>query len=181
LSGLLSEGGPVGVASTGWSLAQTPATGNPQSSMHIAADAVRPPHEILSQESFTSADTKWYGERPCLAVSTVTCRSSAGVNVGQRTIDRDLTTHWAPSGPGPQWITYDLGRMHETASVTLVWYATKAVSVPFTVEVSSDGVTYERQGSGSLADRDTVSTLCTLLPTDGRYVRLSFSPAEGIK
>jgi hypothetical protein len=103
---------------------------------------------------------------------------------GQRrrpTIDRNLTTRWSPSGPGPQWITYDLGRMQEVSSVTVVWYASKPVSVPFTVGVSKDGVTYERQGSGSLAGRATVSALCTFLPADGRYVRLSVSPAEGSK
>jgi hypothetical protein len=71
--------------------------------------------------------------------------------------------------------------MREIASVTVVWYATKLTSVAFTVEVSSDGVTYERLDSGSLTGKGTLSTLRAFVPASGRYVRLSLTPAEGSK
>jgi hypothetical protein len=49
----------------------------------------------------------------------VTASSFNGANVPHRTVDGDLSTHWAPAGSNAEWIEYDLGAVRPLAGVVL--------------------------------------------------------------
>jgi hypothetical protein len=123
--------------------------------------------------SYQPRDMRWQPERECLPIAAVKATSSASAMRPTNTVDRDLRTRWAPTGPGSQWLVYDLGRQQEVSAVTVVWYALKPCRTGLAVEVSADGKTFKEIDHGAINGRGINTTLRTFLPEHARYVRIA--------
>jgi hypothetical protein len=139
--------------------------------VHAYSPSIRA--EMVRATVGNPADMTWTPDQPCLNVAAVTASSSAGKANGERnTIDRDLRTRWSPSSAGSQWVTYDLGRVCEVSSVSLVWYASRGGQTMVKIGVSMDGKTYQTVDSGVLDGRGVNETLRSFVSHDARYVRV---------
>ena len=92
-------------------------------------------------------------------------------NKPENTIDNDPQTKW--SANGKQWIRYDLGIERKIDAVGILWMDPTDRTESYSVEISSDGVTWVQLFNGrSLGTKDGMEYVLT----DGinaRYVRLS--------
>ena len=59
----------------------------------------------------------------------------------EHAVDGLLSTRWSSVFSDPQWLSIDLGREHLIEKVEIVWEA--AFAQTYTIEVSSDGKTYQ--------------------------------------
>jgi hypothetical protein len=117
-------------------------------------------------------DMQWHCERPCLAVAEVEASSASGTNGAANTIDGDLRTRWSPAKAGTQWVEYDLGKVCDVRSVSMVWFALRGGETMVKIELSQDGGEYRTVDIGVLQGRGTNETLRSFLPHDARYVRI---------
>jgi hypothetical protein len=121
----------------------------------------------------------WKPQAPCLDVASVSASSASGkANGAKNTLDRDLRTRWSPARAGNQWLVYDLGKVREVSSASIVWYALRDQQTQFGIELSVDGKQYRAVDQGTLAGRGTHESLRTFLPQEARFIRISLSAGE---
>jgi len=92
-------------------------------------------------------------------------------NTPQNTFDKDLSTRW--SAEGEQWIQWDLGEAYPIDRVMLAFYNGDVRSTMFSLDVSEDGVHYERVFDGMSSG--TTSSLETFAfePRKVRYIKFN--------
>jgi hypothetical protein len=78
-----------------------------------------------------------------------------------------------------QSLTYDLGSARTVEAVSIVWYNPSATPIPFSIEVSADGKTYETAESGMLDGRGTNSALRTFFPVAAQFLRVTLVRTKG--
>jgi hypothetical protein len=133
------------------------------------------PYAAVAAPRYKAAVMSWSPSMPCLPVRGVKVSSSQGVNGPSRILDRDLRTRWTPAGSGAHWVACDLGTARDISSASLVWYAPRGASVAVSVEVSCDGVAFERVDEAVLSGRGTQTSLRTFVPVTARYVRFGLA------
>jgi outer membrane protein assembly factor BamB len=131
--------------------------------------------EMVASAVGEPGDMTWHPEHVCLPVASVKASSQARGTTAAATTDRSLTSRWTPAKTGSQWIEYDLGRVREVSSVSLVWFALRRGETLLKVEVSSDGKQYEVVDCGVLQGRGTKESLRTFPAYAARYVRVSLN------
>ncbi|MWC30984.1 hypothetical protein GON22_23115 [Paenibacillus sp. MMS18-CY102] len=97
-----------------------------------------------------------------------TWSTDPGIVNASKAFDGDYTTRWSSESWDPQWISVDLGSVHNIGTVILNWES--AFGKSYDIEVSNDGTnwtTVYRQlyGQGGV---ETIK-----IKADGRYVRMS--------
>ncbi|MBD3242273.1 MAG: hypothetical protein GF331_16895 [Chitinivibrionales bacterium] len=154
--------------------AQSPVEGEPAKLQAVRGDNLRTPPPPSTEEVFVPHDMRWYGPDGSLGARAVRASSQREPHAAAAVVDRDLRTRWSPESSGRQWIELDLGQAGTVGTVTFVWYARKRMNRQYRVEVSTDGVSYERAATAHLRGRGTETTTVTFTPRSARYVRLCF-------
>ncbi|HEY6548855.1 MAG TPA: discoidin domain-containing protein [Vicinamibacteria bacterium] len=94
--------------------------------------------------------------------------SAPGPHPASHAVDGDPATRWSSAFDDPQWITVDLGSVHEISRVRLVWE--EAFGRTYKIEVSTDGVDFSAvqevaNGDGGVDEYEVHAT--------GRYLRVT--------
>jgi hypothetical protein len=140
------------------------------------------PVAMLSTVPCNRRDMRWGAPAGTLPIVAVRASSSARTHAAANTIDRDLTTRWAPSAEGVSWVEYDLGSPQPVSGVSLVWYGRSPRGYGVTVQGSADGVVYNDLCIDFIRGRGTQVSTWSFEKTDAvRFVRLGFSSAQGAK
>lgn len=92
-------------------------------------------------------------------------------NVPENTTDLNPNTKW--SANGAQWIMYDLGEVKKLGYIGLLWLNSTQRSQNYSIELSTDGESFEKVFDGQ-SDRDISGMeYINLLSRDARYVRVN--------
>jgi outer membrane protein assembly factor BamB len=152
------------------------ASADPRDSCQIAAHSASSTMSDAGTGSSPMSEPRsirWIADRPCLAVASVRSSSSSGINKAGCTVDRDLTTRWAPARAGAEWLLYDLGSKRDVSAVTVVWFSRTLQPVDLTITLSADGRTFWEADRGALCGKGTNSTLRSFSPQPARFVRIA--------
>ena len=82
-------------------------------------------------------ETKPYMGLGEIGISNLTYSGSDG-NVGENTIDGDLTSRWSADGSG-QWLLFDFGKEVEVGRIAAAFYSGQTRKTFFEIQVSDDG------------------------------------------
>ena len=92
--------------------------------------------------------------------------------------DGSLSTRWSASSSSyPQWWRVDLGASHTLHSATINWLNSDTRSYKYTIDVSSDDVTYTTVVNQS--NRTATGDSTDNFNTTGRYVRITVTGSNG--
>ncbi|MFW6597256.1 DUF7594 domain-containing protein [Propionibacteriaceae bacterium Y2011] len=106
-----------------------------------------------------------------LSPGVVVLVSTHDGNVGENTLDGDLSTRWSAQGAG-QWIRYDLGAVVQLDSVQIAFWQGNVRTTRFTLEVSDGGPWRRVYGGQSLGTTNELETF-RFEVTTARYVRFT--------
>ncbi|MBD3243341.1 MAG: hypothetical protein GF331_22315, partial [Chitinivibrionales bacterium] len=135
---------------------------------------------VSVREPFTPRDMAWSDVQRAVPVVLVSASSSRGINTALNALDRDLRSRWSPEGLGEQWLGCDLVDTYPVDGVVFVRYLRGSRSVPFAVEVSTDGTEYARVHEGTIRGRGTRTERVAFgSATEARHVRVVFKPGRG--
>ena len=96
----------------------------------------------------------------------VTATAHEGAYLAQYAVDGDMETRWGSLPSGQAWLQVDLGAVTHVRALTLIL---ESAWVPYRIEISNDGESYETVYQGQ---KDETYVTLTDLDTDARYVRL---------
>ncbi len=97
---------------------------------------------------------------------TVTATNHEGAYVAPYAVDGNMETRWGSLPTGQAWLQVDLG---STAHVDQLTLLLESAWVPYRIEISTDGQSYQTVYQGS---KDELFVTLTDLDLDARYVRL---------
>lgn len=96
----------------------------------------------------------------------VTATNHEGAYLASYAVDGDMETRWGSLPSGQAWLQVDLGAVTHVRALTLIL---ESAWVPYRIEISSDGESYQTVHQGKA---DEVFVTLTDLDLDARYVRL---------
>lgn len=109
---------------------------------------------------------------PADSIITVTAIGNQVGNTPQNTLDNSINTRWSQPGTG-QWIRYDLGSVKQVWAVDMAFYAGDQRNSFFDIEVSDDGVGFEKVLTGGVSSGKTTGLeRFSFSPVNARYVQL---------
>ncbi len=97
---------------------------------------------------------------------TVTATNHEGAYLASYAVDGDMETRWGSLPSGQAWLQVDLGSTTHIDELTLLL---ESAWVPYRIEISTDGESYQTIYQGS---KDELFVTLTDLDLDARYVRL---------
>ncbi|MDR6882477.1 uncharacterized protein YjdB [Bacillus sp. 3255] len=102
----------------------------------------------------------------------ITSSSEQSGNFAVNAVDDDASTKWTANGSSlPQWLQVDLGKDYSLTGFKMLWEM-KAVAYKYYIEVSKDGVNWDKVIDRSANTTPNGAEETALADSRGRYVRL---------
>jgi cellulose 1,4-beta-cellobiosidase len=173
------SGGPYTTIATGVTATSYNNTGlTPATTYYYVVSAVNANGESANSSQVSATTTGGGGDVLLSQGHPATAKNSQSGHAPAAGNDGDGGTRWSASSSSfPQWWRVDLGASHTLHSATITWLNSDTRSYKYTIDVSSDDVTYTTVVNQS--NRTATGDSTDNFNTTGRYVRITVTGSNG--